>query len=184
LSSKRNNHIKANCVLIKEQVGDVDVKIKRCTAEKMWIVMHTKPKHGTPFYENRSMVRNVPVEYDDEVEWKNTNPLLLPSQEEHHTLPALEAYKLATEQSLSLIHHRSVLWDISPNNSSVVQASGNTRRVNLTTTKNKQTRTRNTERGHPPAPSTLAAKTPSGMEIITWADVAHKNLVTTPATSS
>ena len=47
----------------------------------MWADMNTKPTQGKLFRTQRSKVMGVPVDYDDEVERRNTHPLLLPPQE-------------------------------------------------------------------------------------------------------
>ena len=39
--------------------------------------MLTKPKQGKSFQVYRAEVMNVPEDYDDDVEWKNTHPNLL-----------------------------------------------------------------------------------------------------------
>ena len=41
--------------------------------------MLTKPKQGTPFRRDQSMLMNVDIDYDDELEKKNTDPRLLPN---------------------------------------------------------------------------------------------------------
>ena len=40
--------------------------------------MHTKPKQGTPFRQDRAKLMNCPVHYDDDIERANTHPSLLP----------------------------------------------------------------------------------------------------------
>ena len=49
--------------------------------KKMWVDMITKPKQGTPFRRDCSILRNVDVDYDDELERKNTDPRLLPTSD-------------------------------------------------------------------------------------------------------
>ena len=40
----------------------------------MWVDMLTKPKQGTPFRTDRSMLMNVDINYDDELEKKQHRP--------------------------------------------------------------------------------------------------------------
>ena len=47
----------------------------------MWSNILNKPKQGPPFKKDRSILMNVPVDYDDEVERKATHPGLLPTGE-------------------------------------------------------------------------------------------------------
>ena len=68
----------------------------------MWSDVLNKPKHGTPFKKDRAMLMNVPLKYDDELEFKNTHPLLLPKED---SLGAIETKK-------SNAPSRSVLGDI------------------------------------------------------------------------
>ena len=67
----------------------------------MWVDMNTKPKQGTPFKVDRSLLMNVQIDYDDEVERANTDPLLLPTP---NTEP-----KSTINQSKSVNSCRSVL---------------------------------------------------------------------------
>ncbi len=47
----------------------------------MWSDVLNKPKHGTPFKKDQAMLMNVPVGYDDDLEFRNTNPALLPKDD-------------------------------------------------------------------------------------------------------
>ena len=74
--------------------------------------MHTKPKQGTPFRLNWSMLMNIPVEYDDKFERKNTNPLSLPPKEEKTFIPYIDPYLEAKYAGIKNLTHRgSVLRD-------------------------------------------------------------------------
>ncbi len=68
----------------------------------MWSDVLNKPKHGTPFKKDRDMLMNVPLKYDDELEFKNTHPSVLPKEE------SLGAIKTKKYNALS----RRVLGDI------------------------------------------------------------------------
>ena len=80
-SSSRTKNIKARYYFIKEKVNECEVEIKYCPTDQMWSEVLNKPKKGNPFKKYRSMLMNVPVEYDDEVEFWNTHPDLLPEED-------------------------------------------------------------------------------------------------------
>ena len=44
----------------------------------MWCDVLNKPKQGPAFHKDRSFLMNVPIDYDDDVERKQTHPDLLP----------------------------------------------------------------------------------------------------------
>ena len=46
----------------------------------MWSDVLTKPKQGKGFRVDRSHLMNLMEDYDDEVERRNTNPLLIPQE--------------------------------------------------------------------------------------------------------
>ena len=79
-SSKRTKHIKAKYFFIKDKVDCGDVEIQYCPTEKMWSDVLTKPKQGKGFRVDRSHLMNLMEDYDDEVERRNTNPLLIPQE--------------------------------------------------------------------------------------------------------
>ena len=87
--------------------------LEYCPLEPLWIDMYTRPKQGTPFCLNLSMVVHIPGGYDDEYERKNTNPLLLPKTEEPHFIPYIDLYIGARYSIMKrpLDHRRSVLED-------------------------------------------------------------------------
>ena len=149
-SSKQTKHIKAKFFLTKDKIKDGDVELEYCPTELMWIDVHTKPKQGTPFRLNRSMLMNIPVEYNDEEEKRKTNPLLLPNTEEPQLKPhpEIEAGYSAIKKPLN--HRGSVLQDST--NCLRTPASKAKDRANSTKLKRK----------------------------LTWADVARGNPVRTP----
>ena len=69
-SLKRTKHIKAKFFLTEDKIEDGDVELDYYPTELMWIDMHIKPKQGTPFRLNQSMLMNVTVKYYDEYERK------------------------------------------------------------------------------------------------------------------
>ena len=60
----------------------------------MWADVNTKPVQGLLFRKFRHEMMGVPVEYDDDVERRNTHPMLLPKDEnERLTIPESELLK-------------------------------------------------------------------------------------------
>ena len=110
---------------------------------------------------------HVPVEYDDEVERRKTNPLLLPRVDDGpKPIPIVEAQDSANERSPSPIHRRSVLWD---ETSSTLRASKPTpRSTKLPTLGN----------------STLQTRTPDKAIHVTWADVCARGIKDTRGNST
>ena len=77
----RSKHIKLKFFLAKDYHDNNEIKFTKCHTEKVWVDMLTKPKQGAPFRIRRdqSMLMNIDIDYDDELEKKNTDPRLLPS---------------------------------------------------------------------------------------------------------
>ena len=71
----------------------------------MWSDVFDKPKQGSPFCEDMSMLMNVHVKYNDEEERKITHKDLLPQPEDEYNL-AFPELKQPSKAS------RSVLGDI------------------------------------------------------------------------
>ena len=77
-SGKKTKHIKHKFFLIKNKIEQGDIEVEYCPTDQMWSDIMTKAKQGKPFYVMRSHAMNVPVDYDDEIERRNTHPSLLP----------------------------------------------------------------------------------------------------------
>ena len=76
---------------------------------KMWVDMLTKLKQGTLFRRDRSTLMNVDIDYDDELEKKNTDPRLLPSlNKEKPFIPTIQP-NLTIGRSKTSNCHRSEL---------------------------------------------------------------------------
>ena len=132
-----------------------------CPTELMRIDMHTKSKQGTPFRLNRSMLIDIPVEYDDKFEWKPTNPLLLQPKEEKPFIPNIDPHLEAKYAGIKNLNHRgSGLRDST--SCPLIQAS--TVKVRAT----------------PSGATSLSVWTPKRAKTITWAGVARGNLVSKP----
>ena len=75
-SSKRTKHIHHRYFFIKDKVVCGDLEIKHAPTEEMWSDLLTKPQQGMIFKRRRAELMNDEVNYDDEVERKNTHPKL------------------------------------------------------------------------------------------------------------
>ena len=75
----RSKHIKAKNFLAKDKHDQKEIEFAKCHTTEMWVDMLTKPKQGTPFRKDRNMLMNVDIDYDDELERKNTDSRLLPN---------------------------------------------------------------------------------------------------------
>ena len=77
-SSRRTKHIKSRYFFIKDKVQSGEVSVKHRATDKMWSDILTKPKQGTGFRQDRAMLMNCDIDYDDEKERTNIPPILLP----------------------------------------------------------------------------------------------------------
>ena len=102
------------------------------------------------------MLMNIPVEYDDEYEQQNTNPLLLPSKEEKPFIPYIDPYLEAKYAGIKNLNHRG----------SVLRDSTNCPLIQASKAKNQAT---------PDGANFLTKRTPNRPKTITWADVARGN---------
>ena len=100
--SKRTKHIKARYYFIKDKIEEGEVDVRYCPTTEMWSDVLNKPKHGTPFKKDRAKLMNVPLAYDNDLEFKNTHPALLSKED---SLGAIESQKPNAPS-------RSVLGDI------------------------------------------------------------------------
>eukprot|EP00984_Skeletonema_dohrnii_P016801 scaffold7524_cov79-Skeletonema_dohrnii-CCMP3373.AAC.1 len=69
-SSKRTKHIRIKYFLVTDRVAQAltqgDIVIEHKPTGEMWIDMNTKPKQGTPFRTDRSLMMNCPLNVADE----------------------------------------------------------------------------------------------------------------------
>eukprot|EP00804_Cyclotella_cryptica_P021177 CCRYP_001489-RB/>CCRYP_001489-RB protein AED:0.45 eAED:0.38 QI:0/-1/0/1/-1/0/1/0/491 len=114
-SSKRTKHIKSRYFFVKDRIEQGELEVQHMPTEKMWSDILTKPKQGKAFREMRGMLMNVPEEYDDEVERRNTSSYLLPTDEPHEKHPTkmtVQDSSMNLQQPMSVLRHcRSVLKD-------------------------------------------------------------------------
>ena len=78
MHSKIKTH-KSKVFLTKDYHDREKIEFAKCHTTQMWVDMLTKPKQGTPFRTDRSMLMNVDINYEDELEKNNTDPRLLPN---------------------------------------------------------------------------------------------------------
>ena len=71
----RSKHIKAKFFLAKDYHDRDEIEFAKCHTTKMWVDMLTRPKQGTPFRTDRSMLMNVDINYDDELEKTTPTPV-------------------------------------------------------------------------------------------------------------
>jgi hypothetical protein len=79
--SNRTKHIEHRFYLVKDKIDRGDLEIEHMGTDKMWSDILNKPKQGKVFREFRGHLMNVAEDYDDDVERRNTHPLLLPAEE-------------------------------------------------------------------------------------------------------
>ena len=83
-ASSRLKHIHTRFYLVKDHQERGEIEVKYEPTGKMWSDILTKPKQGKVFREFRGHLMNIPEDYDDEVERKNTHPDLLPKQDDEN----------------------------------------------------------------------------------------------------
>jgi hypothetical protein len=80
-SSRRTKHINNRYYLVKDKIDRGELEVRYEPTGKMWCDILTKPKQGIAFYEFRSHIMNCPINYDDDLERRNTHESLLPKEE-------------------------------------------------------------------------------------------------------
>ena len=80
-AGKNSKHIQNRFFLITDKVAKGDVEIRHMGTKSMWADVNTKPVQGELFRIFRHQMMGVPINYDDDVERKNTHLLLLPKPE-------------------------------------------------------------------------------------------------------
>ena len=68
-SLKRTNRIRDRYSFIKHKIEEGEVNVQYYPTTEMWSNVLNKPKNGTPFKKDRSKLMNVPLAYDDNVEF-------------------------------------------------------------------------------------------------------------------
>ena len=102
---------------------------------------------------------NIPVEYNDEKEKMNTNPMLMPAKEDEKPfIPYIDPYLEAKYAGIKRLNHRG----------SVLRDSTNCPLIQASEAKNRDT---------PGGANSLSTRTPKRAKTITWADVARGNSV-------
>ena len=80
-TSKRTKHINNRYFLVKDKIEGGELEIEHKGTGEMWSDMLIKPLQGHLWYVMKSNLMNVPVDYDDKTERRNTHPDLLPTEE-------------------------------------------------------------------------------------------------------
>ena len=120
-ASKRMKHIHHRFFLVKDKIDHGELEVEYKPTREMWSDVLTKPLQGKAFHVMRGMLMNVPEEYNDEAERKNTHPGLLPKEEESPV--ARSEQDAVLKEAVSMVsagaltkravqpsgHHRSVL---------------------------------------------------------------------------
>jgi hypothetical protein len=101
-SSKHTKHIKCRFFFIQDKLDDGNLEVIYCPTKIMWADVLTKPRQGEQFCLNRSILMNIPINYDDDVKQKLTHLLLFPKDKQKHVINQ-QAHQAP------LIHPRSVL---------------------------------------------------------------------------
>ena len=116
-SSKQTKHIKARYYFIKDKIDEGEVDLMYCPTEMMTVDILSRPKCGAAFRRDRAKLMNVPIDYDNEVEGKNTHPDHLPKPENSGNLGSTGIQKSSAPS-------RSVLSDVTNDLSSGILRSG------------------------------------------------------------
>ena len=85
-SSRRTKHINNRFFLVKDKIDRGELKVQCEPTTRMWSDVLTKPKQGIVFYELRGYFMNCPTNYDNDLEWRNMHPSLLPKDEDKQDL--------------------------------------------------------------------------------------------------
>jgi hypothetical protein len=92
---------------IRDKLDDGDLAVVYCLTEIMWADVLTKPQQGGPFCLDRSILMNIPINYNKDVEHNITHPLLIPKDKRNNLIN--------NQVPTPLIHHRSMLGANRPN---------------------------------------------------------------------
>jgi hypothetical protein len=80
-AGKASRHIKNRFFLITDKIAQDELTVQHRGTELMWADGNTKPLQGNGFRLFRSVLMGIQPDYDDDVERRNTHPLLLPKAE-------------------------------------------------------------------------------------------------------
>jgi hypothetical protein len=85
-SSKCTKHIKCRYFFIQDKINNGDLEVVYCPTKIMWANILTKPKQGGTFRLDCSILMNVPINYNYNIEHRLTNPLLLPKDKNSYLI--------------------------------------------------------------------------------------------------
>ena len=80
-AGKASKHIKNRFFLITDKIAQEELTVQHHGTELMWADGNTKPLQGNGFRKFRSVLMGMSPDYDDDVEHRNTHPVLLPKAE-------------------------------------------------------------------------------------------------------
>ncbi len=75
----------------------------------MWSNILNKLEQNGPFKTDRSKIMDVPVEYDNEVEFQNTHPNLLPEEDRVLGITGINGYRIPSRSVLGDLSNRFML---------------------------------------------------------------------------
>ena len=81
-AGRQSKHVENRFFLITDKVARNELQVLHKGTKDMIADIHTKPVQGSDFRYLRSEIMGISVEYDDDVERRQTHPLLLPKLEQ------------------------------------------------------------------------------------------------------
>jgi len=86
-STKRTKHIKNKFFFVKDKVDQRKIEIRKWDTKDMWSGVCTKPKHGTPFHKDRSMIMGCPLDWPNELALEPGKSAAMVLEDESRTSP-------------------------------------------------------------------------------------------------
>ena len=86
-STKRTKHIKNKFFFVKDKVDQGEIEIRKRDTEDMWSEVCTKPKQGTPFRKDRSMIMGCPLDWPNELALEPGKSAAMVPEDESRTSP-------------------------------------------------------------------------------------------------
>ena len=75
--SRCTKHINARYFMVKDRINEGELEVQYCPTKEMWTDVLNKPEQGAKFRLDRAELMNVPVDYHNDVERRQTHPKLL-----------------------------------------------------------------------------------------------------------
>ena len=111
LARRDRNTSRRRFFLAKDYHDKNEMEFEKHHTEKIWVDMLTKPKQGTLFRRDCSILMNVDIDYDDGLERKKSDPRLLPNPDKEKPFIPIPHPDTTIERSRTrtLNRRRSVL---------------------------------------------------------------------------